>query len=278
MNKNVAFMIMACLVLSGMMTSIYLPVNPSEQQQQLIRVMSYNLHQYYVADDVMPFQKSGNYIFEDLLKVIQRESPKIIGFQEAEGGRLSSGNVQGVAWLAEQLDMYYYFGAPTSDQTYGNAILSEWPISTSEYKIYPRPEGIERTVTRVTINSPSGQLNVFNTHFEISRFQQAQNAQANYLINYVGSTPAIITGDFNTKFGDPTYNILNQSFTYGMIESGLAANASQGYTSPADNPRVKIDYIWLTRGDFNVVFNSYRTIGSGLTSDHLGILVDISLR
>ena len=64
----------------------------------------------------------------------------IIGLQESEGARFSSGNVQGVAWLAEQLDMYYYYGGSTQEQLYGNAILSVWPIIESTFEVYPRSE------------------------------------------------------------------------------------------------------------------------------------------
>jgi len=244
-----------------------------------ITVMTYNVHQWFVADDVPVSQKTGEYIFTELLRVIKAENPDIIGLQESEGARFSSGNVQGVAWLAEQLDMYFYYGGSTQDQLYGNAILSVWPILESTFEVYPRPEGIERALVHSVIDSPYGELRIFNTHLEISRFSEAQIVATEYLIDYVGAGPAIITGDFNSAASSnlSPYSLMNSSFTYAMLESGLSVNDSRGFTNNPANPSKKIDYIWLSRNHWQVLANTFRVIGNPLASDHLGVVVDLLL-
>ncbi len=253
-------------------------IPPKDASAQVIRVMTYNIHQYYVLDPSDIEDKTGRYVFDELLKVIKESGADIIGLQENEGLRLSSGNQNGVAWLASQLGMYYYYGPATSEQIYGEAILSRWPIIQQEWKQYPRPEGIERGVMYVVIDSPIGQLNVFNTHFEIDRFKTAQREEANFLIDYVGDRKAIILGDFNTRSDEnnEAYHLLYNRFTYGLVESGLHPNATEGFTSPAHAPTHKIDYIWLTRGDWNVLPDSYAIYGNPDASDHLAVLIELS--
>ncbi|MHA2504413.1 MAG: endonuclease/exonuclease/phosphatase family protein [Candidatus Kariarchaeaceae archaeon] len=252
-------------------------VMPAAEDDGRITVMTYNIHQWFVADSGEATDKTGAYIFRELLSVIEDANPDIIGLQESEGARFSSGNVQGVAWLAEQLGMYYYYGGPTQEQLYGNAILSFWPIVETAYEIYPRPEGIERAMVQVSIDSPYGLLRMFNTHIEISRFDMAQKASILRLIDAVGDEPAIITGDFNVAASrnQEGYFLMNDTFTYAMLEAGIPVNDSRGFTAPAGDPRAKIDYIWLSKGDWQVFPDSFKVVGNPDASDHLAVVVDI---
>jgi endonuclease/exonuclease/phosphatase family metal-dependent hydrolase len=265
------------LVTSIMIIPAVLVENRNRVEDGNITVMTYNIHQWFVADDVPVIQKTGEYVFTELLRVIKAENPDIIGLQESEGARFSSGNVQGVAWLAEQLDMYFYYGGSTQEQVYGNAILSVWPIIESTFEIYPRPEGIERALVYSVIDSPYGELRIFNTHLEISRFSEAQIVATEFLIDYVGTGPSIIMGDFNSAASSnlSPYSLMNSTFTYAMLESGLSVNDSRGFTNDPANPSKKIDYIWLSKNHWQVLANSFRVIGNPDASDHLGVVVDI---
>ncbi|RMG22110.1 MAG: hypothetical protein D6732_26195 [Methanobacteriota archaeon] len=270
---------LGCLFALIFSTPMLLQPLIEEPANNTITVMSFNLHQYYVQDPSDLFLKTGLHTFAKVRDLIRNVGADIVGLQESEGDRLSSGNQNGIHWLAEQLDMYYYYGPPTSAQIYGDAILSRWPIIVQEWKQLPTPEGIERAIIRVIIDSPFGEIKVFNTHFEIDRFKEAQRQQANFVVDYVGDQKAMILGDFNTRadLNDEAYHILNNSFTYGLIEAGFHPNSTIGFTAPAANPTHKIDYIWLTPGDWNVVPNSYRAVGDPLTSDHRAVVIDIRM-
>ncbi len=276
--KQISLGIWLILLISSI--PLFVPPASEPKSNQIIRIMTYNIHQFYVADYVSTTEKTGRYVFEELLKVIEAANPDIIGLQENEGLRLSSGNQNGVLWLAEKLGMHYYYGPPTSAQIYGEAILSKWPIKEQEWKQLPSPEGIERGIARVVIDSPFGELLVFNTHFEIDRFKTAQREQANFVVEYVGGQKAIVLGDFNTRAdqNDEAYHILYSAFTYGLVEAGFHPNATIGFSSPATDPTHKIDYIWLTRGHWTAVPNSYKTYGNPDASDHLGVLIELEMK
>ena len=278
MRRKHVTLILAIGVITQVVFLTPMLVTPEDVSAQVIRVMTYNIHQYYVMDPRDIGEKTGRYVFDELLKVLRDSDADIIGLQENEGERLSSGNQNGVAWLASELGMYYYYGPATSEQIYGEAILSRWPIIQQEWMQYPRPEGIERGVMYAVIDSPIGKLNVFNTHFEIDRFKTAQREEANFLIDYVGDRKALILGDFNTRSdqNDEAYHILYNKYTYGLVEAGLHPNATDGFSAPANAPTHKIDYIWLTRGDWNVVPDSYVMYGNPDASDHLAVLIEIS--
>jgi len=278
MKRKYLTYIFSTIVITQMIFSIPLILPPEGGDVTSIRVMTYNIHQYYVQDPSELVQKTGHYIFEKLLEVIKSSKADIIGLQENEGERLSSGNQNGVVWLATQLGMYYYYGPPTSAQIYGEAILSRWPIVHQEWKAYPTPEGIERGIAYAVIDSPLGELNVYSTHFEIDRFPIAQREQAEFAVNYIGDKKAIVLGDFNTRSDEnnEAYHILYDAFTYGLVEAGNHENSSIGFTAPASNPSHKVDYIWLTRGDWNVVLGSYTVYGTPEASDHLAALIELA--
>lgn len=271
MNKNRMIVVILVLLLTTTLNLNNLMIN-IDNEDTTLRVMTYNIHQYYVEDYVSIPEKTGNYNFEALLEVIKNASPNIIGLQESEGARISSGNQNGVEWLAAQLDMYYYYGPSSSEQIYGVSILSEWPIIEQEWRSLPRQESIERAIIRVVIDSPFGEIPVYNTHFQTSSFKIDQREQANFVVDYVGKEKALILGDFNTRadLNDEAYHILYNQFDYAWVAAGNHPNSTDSYTSPAGNPGHKVDYIWLS-GLWDVQSGSTRTYGNAQASDHLAV-------
>ena len=108
MNKKLDAIIIILMIFSVGMTFSF-TIEP-ETNNDGIKIMSFNIHQFFIQDPSSVSEKQGDYIFNNLLNYIENEKPDIIGLQEAEGARFSSGHVQGVAWLAEHLNMYYYYG------------------------------------------------------------------------------------------------------------------------------------------------------------------------
>jgi endonuclease/exonuclease/phosphatase family metal-dependent hydrolase len=267
------------LIFSGMMLlstfamlgSLAPPENTSTDP---IRVMTYNIHQWYVQDPNEVSEKTGEAIFAELLSVIEDANPDILGLQESEGNRISSSNQNGVAWLAAKLDMYYYYGPDTSDQIYGVSILSKWPIIQQETVSLPIEESIDRVAIIVTIDSPHGEIKVLNTHFQTSGYPIDQELQANKVIELVSDDDYLVMGDFNAAStrNNEAYHILNGSLTDAWIAAGNHANSSLGFTSSASNPRNRVDHIFFTPGAFTVLPGSMQVYGSDSASDHLAML------
>ena len=85
-----------------------------------INIMSYNIQQGYDED--------GNKNIEGQLKVIKEEDPDIIGLIESDFCRISSGNSDIVRLIANELNLYSYYGPKTVTGNFGLALLSKYPI------------------------------------------------------------------------------------------------------------------------------------------------------
>ncbi len=264
----VGMMIISTLAMIGSLTP------PEDTSTDAIRVMTYNIHQGYVQDPSEVGDKTGDVIFAELLSVIEEANPDILGLQESEGGRISSSNQNIVSWLATKLDMYYYYGPATSDQIYGVSILSKWPIIKQETVFLPIEESIDRAAIIVTIDSPFGEINVLNTHFQTSGYPIDQKLQADKVVELVSGDDYLVMGDFNSAStrNDEAYHILNGSLTDAWIAAGNPANSSVGFTSSASNPKNRIDHIFFTPGAFTVLTGSMQVYGSDQASDHLAML------
>ena len=274
-NKYYALIILIIITLGFNITTLFVTENLGNDS---IKVMTYNVHQFYVQNQDTASRMTGEYTFNKLLDLIKSENPDIIALQESEGSRLSSGNQNGVFWLASKLRMHYYYGPSTAEQIYGVSFLSKWPIKTSEWVQMPNEESIERVIINAVIDSPFGEISVYNTHFQTSSYKLDQRNQANFLLDYVVNDRAIIFGDFNTASttNGEAYHLLNSTFTYAWIEDGNHPNATNGFTSPAADPRNKIDFIWLTPNDWMVITGSVRVIGDETMSDHKAVVAELT--
>ena len=89
-----------------------------------IRILSYNIQQ--------GFDEDGNRNFEGQRDVILNANATIIGLQESDTCRISSGNADIVRYVNNQLKYYSYFGPKTVTGTYGIALLSKYPIKNAK--------------------------------------------------------------------------------------------------------------------------------------------------
>lgn len=120
---------------------------------------------------------------------------------EADGGGQ-------VARLAETLGFESAFGEGFAGDglTFGNTVLSRWPIIETETRRLPSIDGFDelRVVLRARINGPRGPVDVFTTHLNW-RFDQShiRQLQVRALFEFVAETtadrtfPPVVCGDFN---------------------------------------------------------------------------------
>jgi endonuclease/exonuclease/phosphatase family metal-dependent hydrolase len=135
---------------------------------------TWNIH-YGVGDD-------GLYDLDRIAGVLA--AADIVCLQEVVQGWRQNGHADQAAELAARLDRYVWFhGAFDSDaggrssggrvvnrrRTFGNAILSRWPIVTATGHVLPKQalhEGfdLQRSMIEATIAPPAGALRIYNTH------------------------------------------------------------------------------------------------------------------
>ena len=204
--------------------------------------------------------------------MIEDSGAEIIGLQEVDnhwGSR--SEFLDEAEWLAERLDMHVVYGAnldepplpgDVDNRQYGNAVLSEYPIISSENHL----------LTNVAF---------YSTHLDFQREEQ-RALQVEEILDITGASerPAVIVGDLNAEPDAPelqplfsvftdTFAALGQGddYTFGPDLEGLPGSGS------VENPSLRIDYILTARGATATSAEVIRTTAS----DHLPIVAELSI-
>ena len=231
-----------------------------------VRVMSYNLHQ--------GFDVHGRHGMEAMARVIEAESPDIVALQEVSRGWAVNGSVDMLVWLSQRLEMDYVWG-PATDAVWGNAVLSRFPIA--EYQNHEMPNNdtirLDRAFLTAKIDLGGGEvLDVVATHFHSGDGDSALRVpQARAVLEAVDSSrTTVLLGDLNAPPGDPEILLIASA---GLRDAFVASGATgDGFTSRADSPRRRIDYVWaspdLKASDFST--------HASLASDHFAVAVTLS--
>lgn len=230
------------------------PRPPSSEGSGLLTVATYNVHQFFDAD--------GDYNLRAVADVLESGEYDIVGLQETEGARVTSGNVHGVRWLAAALGYHYHSGPDTRVGGYGVALLSKWPIDEAEVVELPTDGTVSRPALRATVEHPDGPIPVVVAHLEVDG--EVRVRQARRVVELVGDAPrAVVLGDFNATPDEAVVETMTDSFT----DAWAAAGEGDGFTFSASRPRERIDYVFV-RG-FEPTDAS--VFGNATESDHRGV-------
>lgn len=226
-----------------------------------IRVLTYNTHLYFSGGD------AGEYNLEPLLELLREADAHVIGLQETEGTRLTSGNVNGVRWLARRLGYHYAYGVPTRAGGYGVSLLSVWPIENERVVQLPVYDSPPRWVLFADLQTPVGELPVAVTHFQLAKPGNKRAESAELLVDELGDADrAVVMGDFNFTPNESMYRTMMATFTDAWTAAGHERDA--GATYRASDPQRRIDYVWF-QGDWTV--HEAERLGSLRVSDHLAV-------
>ncbi len=226
-----------------------------------VRVMSYNIHQGFDVEGVLGI--------EALARVIEAQDPDIVALQEVSRGWVINGSTDTLVWLSQRLEMDYVWG-PAADSTWGNAVLSRFPVLDSQNKSMPNNDEIrlDRGFLAVDMDIGNGEvLRVVATHLHAGDtegvFREPQIRAITGFWN--GADRTVLLGDLNAQPGDPEMLHLAEA---GMLDAFLISGTSgPGFTSEADDPRQRIDYIWVSP---DLKARDFVTIQS-LASDHFPV-------
>jgi endonuclease/exonuclease/phosphatase family metal-dependent hydrolase len=243
--------------------------------------------------------------FVAIRKILEEESPDIVGLQEvittSQGDALDQGKA-----IAAGLGYNVAFGASHGEGfSFGNAVLSRWPIVTSEVTVLPGGEETEpRSLLYAEIDAPCGKIPFFVTHLAW-RFHEGavRQAQAVAIGEKVAALfprsvlPAILVGDFNAEPDADEIRYLKGLTALGRGRCvyfadtfGVAGDGTQGATFSKANPFAaklcepdrRIDYIFVQRFnddvrgqplDARVCFN--RAVDGVYPSDHFGVIATL---
>ncbi|MBR2042912.1 MAG: endonuclease/exonuclease/phosphatase family protein [Clostridia bacterium] len=151
--------------------------------------------------------------------------------------------------IAEKLGFYYYFAKAINTRengTYGNALVSRFPILDAETVKIPDPNPKKyngyyetRCLLKAKINVADG-ISVLVAHFGLNPDEQ-ENA-VNTVINNLEENRLVLMGDFNAQPNNPVLLPIKEKL-YDTSDKFSCEKLSW----PSDNPTVKIDYIFTSR-------------------------------
>lgn len=243
-----------------------LPNLPAAKQPSAeLKVMSYNIRHGQGVDGVFDLQR--------LADVINKEQPILVALQEVDSGTERSSGVEQELELAALTNMSAaIFGEaiPYLGGSYGDAVLSRWPVISSDVILLPAaPNHEKRVAVVVVVEEPETgrQIRFVGTHLDhtndpADRVAQAEEINAQLL---PATMPTLLVGDLNAQPDSAPMKVL---FDAGW----QAADASHQFTFPSKDADKKIDWFLNQPGQRSSLKN-YRVLNAPIASDHCPIVV-----
>jgi endonuclease/exonuclease/phosphatase family metal-dependent hydrolase len=236
------------------------PSTPMDEPNSL-RVFTYNIQQGY--------NDRGERNFDGQVALVQSTNPDIIGLQESDTARIAGGNADVVAYFANRLDMYSYYGPSPITGTFGIALLSKYPIENPHtYYVYSKGEQVAVIEADVSVGTRT--FKVYVTHLGNSGpiFQIKQMLEI-----MRGEEKIIAMGDFNFRPYEEQYTVATAEYNDAyVIAQEQVAPTIWGDESVFDI-KERIDHIFVSDG-IPVLYAQYFTEDE---SDHPGLFVEIGL-
>jgi len=190
MNKKIKPFILFVIVIC--LNFLITACNGTHDHNGIVRVMTFNLHHCEGEDSV--------YDVERIARFIQEQKADIILCQEVDRGYSDrSKNDDQPKMLAGLLGFHSYYG-PNIGDSYGNLVLSRYPLVKPENIPLPNPEDKEpRGIIVSSVSALGRTLTLLNTH--LSAFSALnREKQIEYLTAMTSDWdgPVVFGADFNT--------------------------------------------------------------------------------
>lgn len=231
------------------------------------RVMTYNIHHGEGLD--------GKVDLERIAQLIRSEQADIVALQEVDKGVERTARRDFPRELAELTGMTCVFSNNLHHQggEYGNAVLTRFPIKSVtnlHYRMVKPDE--QRGLLQVRLEARGRELVLLDTHLDfqkdgVERLMKVDQIRSVLERDYPGK-PAILCGDFNDTPGSRMHARLAEF----LIDCWAAVGRGDGFTIPADHPRKRIDFIWLSKAA--PIQPVQARIPSSQASDHLPVVVE----
>ncbi len=219
------------------------------------------------------------------------------------------GDVNFAEELATSLGLHHTYGSRVDLHavSFGNAVLSRWPIVDQEVLPLPAPPDADelRTCVRADIEGPRGPLQVYSTHLNW-RFDQShvRQDQVRAIAAFVARSraggdhvlPPLLCGDMNAAPDSDEIRMLTGRMTTpepklvfhdawevaGVGSDGMTWSNQNPYARLDLEPDRRIDYVlagWPKAGGAGHVTSCTVECGepvdSVVPSDHLGVLAEL---
>lgn len=199
-------------------------------------------------------------------------NPDVVLLQEVDCRRPQTRMSHQPIFLAKMLNMDYAYGAVKNYRpgSYGNAILSSYPIVN--YKNHILPGEDQRCCLEAEIGTPLSNFTVFNLHLGLKAAVRYRHLQHIILPRVTAvSSPVLLGGDFNTRPESSEISLVTD-----YLQDSFQANSGECvHTFPSDQPRARIDYIFLNN---RWELNYYNIVADTQASDHLPLVCKVTIQ
>lgn len=231
--------------------------------------MTYNIHVGVGMDKKLDLQRIAD--------VINAEHPDLVGLQEVDRGVKRTEGKDEIAELAKLTSMSFAYAHNLDYQggQYGVAILSRFPIRSTDHRKYEnRREAERRGMIRVEVEVNGRVVNFVTTHLDY-QYEDGRVFETEQLLKFIDGVkgPLIIVGDFNDEPTGGAYKLMMADFDDAWI--GAKAKGD-GLSYPADKVAKRIDYVFTRKLDRSKIRKAWTV--ETLASDHIPVVVDIDLR
>ena len=216
---------------------------------------------------------TGKIDFEVMAEAIRKEAPEIVGLNEMRDGDMPMHFDRQCKILAELtgLENYYFAKAlEFKEGDYGNGLITKHKIISAEtiHVPDPNPRGYDgyyehRVLLKAKLENG---LTVLVIHFGLNP-DEAENAVATVIEN-IASEKCILMGDFNVEPNNELLTPIREKMKDTSL--GFCENKK---SFPSDNPRIKIDYIFVSN-DIEVVSADILDI---IASDHRPHIAEVNV-
>ena len=238
------------------------------QEPLELRILCWNIHHGEGVD--------GKLNLERIAAVIRSVSPDLVALQEVEVGSKRTGGVDQPAELARMTGLKSVFQKNIDFQGggYGNAVLSRFPVRSSESLRLPNHNGGEqRGALCVHIELPgrTAPLLLICTHLDHRPNDSERRASADAMEHHIAGltdTLMLLAGDLNAVPESPVLDMFRQHWTI--------TNSQPLATIPVDLPTRQIDFV-LTRPANRWRALKTRVLDEAVASDHRPIFAELEI-
>ncbi len=219
----------------------------------MIKIMTYNIMS---GNDFVKIMEGKAFNDQSVVnpinaaEVIKKQNAEIVVLNEVRGDK--GGFTNQTKEIAEYCGYEFYYFAEAlsaSDISYGNAVLSKYPIIFSETILVETTEADAemaetRSIAHITVDADGKKLDVIGTHFGLLDSEKKDMVDKIVTLCGISDNPIVLMGDFNCMPSSDYSKKLREYMNDTMLEYGDDYTTYFGPSMP--HSIKKIDYIYTS--------------------------------